>query len=280
MGIKMERPLKKFRIDNRVAIVTGGAGLLGFQHALAIAEAGGTPVLWDIDIRAGKIRASEIAEKYKVPSCAIKVDVTSEKSIKNGLKNVVSAFGRVDILINNAANNPKADKSGKLEWSRFENFSLGTWTQDISVGLTGVFLCCQVVGNCMAKSSSGVILNIASDLSVIAPNQSIYRIEGLPEEQQPAKPVSYSVVKHGIVGLTKYIATYWAHKGIRVNALSPGGVYTDHSEIFLEKLTKLIPMGRMAKEDEYKAAIIFLVSDASSYMTGTNLIIDGGRTCW
>jgi len=280
MGIKMERPLKKFRIDNRVAIVTGGAGLLGFQHALAIAEAGGTPVLWDIDIRAGKIRASEIAEKYKVPSCAIKVDVTSEKSIKNGLKNVVSAFGRVDILINNAANNPKADKSRKLEWSRFENFSLGTWTQDISVGLTGVFLCCQAVGNCMAKSSSGVILNIASDLSVIAPNQSIYRIEGLPEEQQPAKPVSYSVVKHGIVGLTKYIATYWAHKGIRVNALSPGGVYTDHPEIFLEKLTKLIPMGRMAKEDEYKAAIIFLVSDASSYMTGTNLIIDGGRTCW
>ncbi|MEW6614435.1 MAG: SDR family oxidoreductase [Thermodesulfobacteriota bacterium] len=276
----MEEALKQFRIDNKVALITGGAGLLGIQHAEAIAEAGGIPVLWDIDVTNAEEYVSEISKQWKVPCRAMEVDITSGDTIKDGLNKTLSDFGRVDILINNAANDPKVDNASEHEWSRFENFSIEMWHQDISVGLTGAFLCSQIVGTHMAKSGGGVILNIASDLSIIAPDQRIYQKEGLSEELQPVKPVTYSVVKHGLIGLTRYLATYWAKAGVRVNAISPGGVYTNQPEDFVARLTNLIPMGRMAKKDEYKAAIIFLVSDASYYMTGTNLVIDGGRTCW
>jgi len=132
----------------------------------------------------------------------------------------------------------------------------------------------------MAQRGSGVILNIASDLSVIAPDQRLYRREGLPEEQQPVKPVTYSVIKTALVGLTRYLATYWADQGVRVNALSPGGVYNGQGEEFVTRLTNLIPMGRMADHDEYRGAIQFLCSDASRYMTGQNIAIDGGRSVW
>lgn len=276
----MENTLQKFELNNRVAIITGGAGLLGNQHAEAIAEAGGTSILWDIDVRAAESKASEISKQWKVPCRAMKVDVTSSESIKSGLDAVLSVFDRVDILINNAANDPKVDKTTEFTRSRFENFSIDLWNQDISVGLTGAFLCSKIVGTYMADNGGGVILNIASDLGIVAPDQRIYRRNGLSAEQQPVKPVTYSVVKHGLIGLTKYLATYWADAGIRVNAISPGGIRTDQSGEFVNKLTNLIPMGRMAQKDEYKAAIIFLVSDASSYMTGANLVIDGGRTCW
>ncbi|MCL4559708.1 MAG: SDR family oxidoreductase, partial [Chloroflexi bacterium] len=166
------------------------------------------------------------------------------------------------------------------EWSRFENFPLETWEQDIAVGLTGAYLCSQVVGSAMAARGGGVILNVASDLGVIAPDQRIYRKEGLPEDQQPVKPVTYSVVKSGLIGLTRYLATYWAAEHVRVNAISPGGVYNGQPEEFVQKLAALIPMGRMARLDEYKGAVLFLVSDASAYMTGGNLVIEGGRTVW
>ncbi len=271
---------KEFRLDNRVAIITGGAGLLGVKHAEAIAEAGGIPILWDIDIIGGKKQAEKIEKKLKVPSLAFEVDVTSHESIRKGLEDTLSQFKRVDILINNAANDPKADMTIRKTWSRFENFSSDMWEKDIAVGLTGAFLCSQVIGNRMAKKGSGVILNIASDLGTIAPDQRIYQKNGLKKDEQPVKPVTYSVVKHGLIGLTKYLATYWADVGVRVNSISPGGVYTDQPEEFVTRLTKLIPMGRMAKKDEYKSAVIFMVSDASSYMTGANLVIDGGRTCW
>jgi NAD(P)-dependent dehydrogenase (short-subunit alcohol dehydrogenase family) len=161
-----------------------------------------------------------------------------------------------------------------------EKLTSELWDRDIAVGLTGAFLCSRAVGIHMAATGGGVILNVASDLSLIAPDQRIYRRSGLAEDQQPVKPVTYSVVKHGLIGLTKYLATYWADKNVRVNAISPGGVYTNQPEDFMEKLTALIPMGRMARAGEYKAAVLFLVSDASAYMTGANLVIDGGRTCW
>ncbi len=212
--------------------------------------------------------------------CAIMADITQPDSIKTLLAEVLSRFGRVDILINNAANNPKMEKTAEVEFSRLENFPLKQWEADLSVGLTGAFLCSQVIGSEMAKRKSGVIVNVASDLAVIAPDQRLYQKPGLQADQQPVKPVTYSVVKTGLIGLTRYLATYWAEAGIRVNAISPGGVYNNQPEEFVQKLANLIPLGRMAKMDEYQAAILFLCSDASSYMTGTNLVIDGGRSCW
>ena len=148
------------------------------------------------------------------------------------------------------------------------------------MGLTGAFLCSQVIGSEMARRKKGVILNVASDLAVIAPDQRLYRQDGLREDQQPVKPVTYSVVKTALVGLTRYLATYWADSGVRVNAISPGGVYNGQSDEFVTRLSALIPLSRMARVDEYKGAIVFLCSDASSYMTGFNLVIDGGRSSW
>jgi len=271
-----------FDLNGRVAIITGGAGLLGVKHAEAIAEAGGQPVIADLDLERAKRAAGSISDQYGVDSIGVSVDVTSRPSIEVLLKTVLSHYSSIDILINNAANNPKVETTlyGNTEWSRFENFPIETWEDDLAVGLMGAFLCCQVIGSAMAAKGRGVILNIASDLAIIAPDQRIYRKTGLAEDQQPVKPVTYSVVKSGLVGLTRYLATYWAGKGVRVNALSPGGVYNGQPAEFVEKLSALIPLARMANVDEYKGAVLFLVSDASSYMTGGNLVIEGGRTVW
>jgi len=276
----MNTILQKFKLNNKVAIITGGAGLLGTKHAEAIIEAGGMPVLWDINSQVVQDRSREIAEKYNVSCLGMDVDITDPENVKTGVNEVLKTLHRIDILINNAANDPKVAPDEGQAWSRLENLSLEIWQKDIAVGLTGAFLCSREIGLYMAKHGGGVILNIASDLGVIAPDQRIYRKEDLNENEQPVKPVTYSVVKHGLIGLTKYLATYWAENKVRVNAISPGGIYTDQPEDFVGKLTNLIPMGRMAQHDEYKAAILFLVSDASSYMTGANLIIDGGRTSW
>ena len=272
--------IEKFRLDNRVAVITGGAGLLGVQHAEAIAEAGGIPVLWDINEELAVNEAERIQETHKTSCIGMKVDITSLDSVRKGMSDVLSSLSCIDILINNAANDPKVKSNQGNTWSRYENFSLEMWNQDIAVGLTGAFFCSQAIGTYMAQNKGGVILNIASDLSVISPDQRLYRKAGIAEEQQSVKPVTYSVVKHGLVGLTKYLSTYWVDKHVRVNAISPGGVYTNQPEEFVKKLTKLIPMGHMANVDEYKAAVIFMCSDASSYMTGQNVSIDGGRTVW
>jgi NAD(P)-dependent dehydrogenase (short-subunit alcohol dehydrogenase family) len=254
--------------------------LLGQQHAEAIAYAGGIPVLADIRVETVDMQSRLWKDRFGGSACAIKADITQPKSIKSLLAEILERFGRVDILINNAANNPKMEKTADVEFSRLENFPLKQWESDLSVGLTGAFLCSQIIGSEMARRKSGVIVNVASDLAVIAPDQRLYRKAGLPDDQQPVKPVTYSVVKTGLIGLTRYLATYWAEAGIRVNAISPGGVYNNQPDEFVKRLANLIPLGRMAKMDEYQAAILFLCSDASSYMTGTNLVIDGGRSSW
>ena len=269
-----------FSLTGRVAIITGGAGLLGEKHAEVIASADGIPVLVDIRAAQAELKARSIAEAFGVPACAIQADITQPAQIQALLAEVLASHGRVDILINNAANNPKMEDESGVAWSRLENFPLDQWQADLAVGLTGAFLCSQIVGSEMARRGRGVILNVASDLAVIAPDQRIYRKPGLPDDQQPAKPVSYSVVKTGLIGLTRYLATYWAEAGVRVNAISPGGVYNNQPDDFVRKLSGLIPLGRMAHLNEYQGAILFLCSDASSYMTGQNLIIDGGRSCW
>jgi NAD(P)-dependent dehydrogenase (short-subunit alcohol dehydrogenase family) len=183
--------------------------------------------------------------------------------------------------VNNAAVDAKVSASGAgREMSRVEAFSIDQWNREIAVGLTGAFLCSQVFGTAMAHNRGGVILNIASDLSVLSPDQRLYRRPDVADCDQPVKPVTYSVIKTGLIGLTRYLATYWADRGVRVNALSPGGVRVDQPETFVSRLSQLIPLGRMAARDEYRAAVQFLCSDASSYMTGQNIVLDGGRSVW
>jgi NAD(P)-dependent dehydrogenase (short-subunit alcohol dehydrogenase family) len=236
-----------------------------------------------VDIAAERVAAcaKTLSEKFGRPALGLCVDITQPQQVEQMLQNILSELGRVDILINNAANNPKVEaQDNGGHWSRLEQFPLDVWEKDIAIGLTGAFVCSQVIGCHMAQQGHGVILNIASDLSLIAPDQRIYRQPGLTDDQQPVKPVTYSVVKSGLVGLTRYLSTYWADRGVRVNAISPGGVANGQDEAFVARLTNLIPLKRMAHVDEYKAAVVFLVSDASSYMTGTNLVMDGGRTAW
>lgn len=268
-----------FDLSGRVAIITGGAGLLGQQHAEAVMHAGGVPVLVDIATADPENKAKAIEAKHGREVAGYVCDITDLGNVEMLRDQILARFGRIDILINNAANNPKMESGNNTAFSRVEHFPLEVWNADIAVGLTGAFLCSRVFGIEMARQQRGVIVNMASDLALIAPDQRLYRKEGLPEEQQPVKPVTYSVVKSGLIGLTRYFAGYWATKGVRVNALSPGGVYASQPEEFVQRLSALVPLGRMAHLTEYQGAILFLCSDASSYMTGANLVIDGGRTC-
>jgi NAD(P)-dependent dehydrogenase (short-subunit alcohol dehydrogenase family) len=267
-----------FDLTGRVAVITGGSGLLGYKHAEAIAAAGGTPVLVDLARTEPAAKAERLATTYDVGALGCATDITDTADVHALLTTVLEQFGRVDILINNAANNPKVEAGTDPAWSRLENFPLDVWEADLAVGLTGAFLCSRIIGSEMARRKKGVILNVASDLAVIGPDQRLYRRDGVPDHQQPVKPVSYSVVKTGLLGLTRYLATYWANAGVRVNAISPGGVYTDQPDDFVTRLSALIPLSRMAHADEYKGAIVFMCSDASSYMTGANVVIDGGRS--
>ncbi|MFY9843931.1 MAG: SDR family oxidoreductase [Terriglobales bacterium] len=269
-----------FDLTGRVAVITGGAGLLGEQHARAIAAAGGIPVLVDIQPHRAREKAAALSVEYDVPAIGCAADITKQPEIEALRDEILARFGRLDILINNAANNPKMEADTEVNFSRLENFPLAQWESDLAVGLTGAFLCSKVLGTYMASHGGGVIVNVASDLALIAPDQRIYRQPGVQEEMQPVKPVTYSVVKSALVGLTRYLASYWADKQVRVNAISPGGVYNGQPEDFVARLTNLIPLGRMAATNEYRGAIVFLCSDASSYMTGANLVVDGGRSCW
>ena len=267
-----------FGLEEKVAVITGGAGLLGKKHAEAITEFGGIPILLDIDKTVGIAKSKKISDKYQVDSDFYSCDITDESQIISVRDSLLLKYGKIDILINNAAIDPKFEQIGKDNLSRLENFSLDQWNLELSVGLTGAMLCSKIFGYEMVSKGKGVILNISSDLGIIAPNQRIYKKEGIPEREQPVKPVTYSVIKHGLVGLTKYLTTYWAGTGVRCNSLCPGGVYTNQSKDFVQKLTDLIPLGRMANIDEYNASVVFLVSEASSYMNGSNVVVDGGWT--
>jgi len=269
--------LPAFDLIGRTALVTGGGGLLGPQHAAALAALGARVFIADVaDERATAAAQHVVAEtgNDQVTGCVL--DVTNVSQIEA----LSARVGALDILVNNAAIDAKVTASpGVANGTRLEVFPLDQWRLEIDVGLTGAMLCSRTFGAAMASRGRGIILNIASDLSVIAPDQRLYRQSDISEDdQQPVKPVTYSVIKHGLIGLTKYLATYWADRGVRVNALSPGGVFNGQAEEFVLRLSKLIPMGRMARLDEYRSAVQFLCSDASSYMNGQNVVMDGGRS--
>ena len=274
--------LPKFDLSGKSALITGGAGLLGKEHALALLEVGANIVLWDVNKENLMRVTNELTKDFSEQSVKMSVvDISKEEEVNNAYKELELQGIAISILINNAAINPKyTSGSNGTVFSRVENLTLDDWNYQVSVGLTGAFICSKYFGSKMAINNSGVILNISSDLSVISPDQRLYKVSGAKENSQPVKPITYSVIKSGLVGMTKYLATYWSANGVRVNALSPGGIYEEQNTDFVKKISDLIPLGRMAKSNEYRSAVQFLCSDASSYMTGQNIVIDGGRSVW
>tara|TARA_B100001758_G_C18378630_1_gene595820 strand:+ start:898 stop:1734 length:837 start_codon:yes stop_codon:yes gene_type:complete len=273
--------LDKFNLSEKTALITGASGLLGYQHSAALIENGARVILTDLNLEDLSSTKSALLEEFKEANIFVReMDVTDSQNILSVYESLSKENIYVDILVNNAAIDPKVEnKEDKNEWSRLENFSLTQWDKEISVGLTGAFLCSQIFGTDMAsRGKGGVILNIASDLSVISPDQRLYRRVDKTEENQPVKPITYSVIKTGLIGLTMYLSTYWANKKVRCNALSPGGVKVNQSKEFVERLENLIPLGRMASPDEYRATVQYLCSDASEYLNGQNIVVDGGRS--
>ena len=268
-----------FDLSGKVALVTGAAGLLGVEHSIALVQAGADVVMTDINLEELELSVQNVLKITGVSPDSMLLDVSDQDAVSSVRKELVHQGKIVDILINNAAIDPKVGSDVTVkESSRLENFDVDKWNIEVGVGLTGAILCASEFGPGMAAKGGGVILNIASDLAVISPDQRLYKKEGLPNSEQPVKPVSYSVIKAGIVGLTRYLSTYWASSNVRCNALSPGGVYTSQDDAFVERLSNLIPLGRMAKREEYRGVIQFLCSDAAMYMNGQNVIMDGGRT--
>lgn len=261
------------------AIVTGAAGLLGRQHCLALLDDGWFVVVTDADvIKLESFKKDLTVSGYSNQFATFEMDVTDECSILQVADELRKLNLVVGTLVNNAAIDPKVGVGAILDVSAPEEMSVERWNLEVMVGLTGAFLCSRVFGAQMAARGSGVILNVASDLSVIAPDQRLYMGEDGTLDNTKVKPATYSVIKHGLVGMTKYFASYWAHRGVRCNSLSPGGVFAGQDALFVSRICERIPMGRMAEEDELRGVVRFLCSDDSKYMTGQNIVMDGGRS--
>lgn len=268
------------RLLGKVVVITGGAGLLGQEHAKAVLQEGGLVALLDNDydrlVQVSKSLVEEYGTRVRLFSC----DITNEEAVRGVEADLRSTVGVASGLVNNAAINPSVEKNTAI-FTRIEKISYEDWRLHLDVGLYGAFLCAKVFGEAMVEHGiSGSIVNISSDHGIMAPNQNLYRIEGKPENEQPVKPVMYSVVKHGLIGLTRYFATYWANQGIRTNTLCPGGVSNGQPQEFLTRFNELVPLGRPARPDEYRGSLLFLLSDDSTYMTGSTLVVDGGRSVW
>lgn len=273
-----ESIFSKFDMTGKTAIITGAAGLLGKQFCLALAQAGANIVMADLAYDVAAENAAEF-KKLGFNAIAVKVDVSDPSSVKLMVNQALTAFGSVDVLINSAALDPKFDSANvsTQDFNDFETYSLNSWKKALDVNLTGMFLASQAAVLPMLEQGRGVIVNISSMYGLVGPDQRLYE---QPDGTRQFKPVYYSVTKAGVLGFTRYLATYYAGKNIRVNALTPGGVFNDHDALFTEQYSTRTVLGRMANLDEMNAAMLFLCSDASSYMTGSNLVVDGGWTAW
>ena len=268
----------KFRLDGRAAIVTGGVGLLGKEFCKTLAQAGAKVVIADLNEKGAESLAMEISQTGR-DALGVGVDVTDPESVQSMVQRTLERFGRLDILVCSAALDPKFDAESQSHQNNnaFEHYPLSAWKQALDVNLTGMFLCCQAAVQPMVLQNYGVIINICSTYGIVAPDQRLYERPGQPPQY---KPVYYPVTKSGVLGLTRYLAAYYAGKNIRVNALTPHGIFNHHDEIFLQNFRARSVLGRMAEKDEMNGALLFLASDASSYMTGSNLVVDGGWTVW
>jgi NAD(P)-dependent dehydrogenase (short-subunit alcohol dehydrogenase family) len=273
-----------FNLQDRVALVTGGAGLLGAEFCQTLAQAGGRIVVADLNGNAALSLADSINTRWPPfdssrdrRAIGIETNVAEPSSVQEMVQATLDAFGRLDILVNSAVLDPKFDPQHGGHTNSFEEYPLEAWNQAISVNLTGMFLCCQAASRPMLEQGTGVMINLSSIYGLTAPDQRLYQRPGQPPQY---KPVYYSVTKAGVLGLTKYLAAYYAGKNIRVNALTPGGVYNGHDEDFVQAYSARAVLGRMAQKDDMNGALLFLASDASAYMTGANLVVDGGWTTW
>jgi 2-deoxy-D-gluconate 3-dehydrogenase len=274
----MSSILEKFSLEGRTALVTGGAGLLGMQFTRALGEAGARVVVADIDFNAAQSHAIALVDSG-IEAVPIQVDITNPDSVRVLVELTLNDFGSLDILVNSAALDPKFDPENldAQSGNAFETYPLDKWRSAMDVNLTGMFLVCQACAAQMLKHSYGVIINICSTYGLVGPDQRLYE---RPDSPRQYKPVYYAVSKAGVLGLTRYLATYYAGKPIRVNALTPGGIFNQHDETFVKAYASRTVVGRMANMDEMNGAIVFLASEASSYMTGANLVVDGGWTAW
>lgn len=264
-----------FDLTGRVAVVTGAAGLIGRAHCAALAQAGATVVACDLDL----VSAAGVANELGTQHIGIGVDIADERDVQQLQAHVLAKYGRVDVLVNNAAMNDMVEQRSLMaEASMFEHYPLDLWRRVMEVNVTGTMLCCRILGGFMAQRGSGSIINIASTYGIVAPNQSIYQDE--TGTQRFYKSAAYPVSKAAVIMLTKYLATYWGKSGVRVNTLSPGGVENHQDPFFIGQYSHHTPMGRMASVHDYEGALVFLASDASAYMTGHNLVVDGGWTAW
>ncbi len=263
-----------FSLDGQVAIVTGALGLIGKEHCRALAEYGATVVVADLD----EINARHFAQTLP-KALGLALDITQKASVERARDQILTAFGRIDVLVNNAAVNDMFENPQQAgELSKLENYPLELWQKSMDANVTGTFLCAQVFGTVMAAQRRGSIINVASTYGIVAPDQSIYRKPS--GEQSFYKSPSYPTTKGAVLSLTRFLATYWGGAGVRVNSLSPGGVENNQDAYFLENYSRRTPLGRMAAPTDYRGAVVFLASGASSYMTGANLVVDGGWTAW
>jgi len=265
-------------LHGRVAVVTGAAGLLGRQHCHALAQTGATVVATDLEQEACDAVVQELKQISSASTLASCADITRPESVLELRRAIESRFGRVDVLVNNAALNDKVEGRKEEDPVPFERYPLSRWQATIDVNLTGTFLCCQIFGSVMLKQLSGSIINVASTYGIVGPDQRVYRdAEG---QQTLYKSPAYCATKAAVLGLTRYLAACWGPFGVRVNALSPGGVRTTQSTHFITQYSQRTPLSRMADPEDYRGALVYLASDASKYVTGTNLVVDGGWTAW